>query len=359
MSRQNIPQFLRYAIWFAHGKKSGYEGIPISFEDIEIDHIIPERVLYNPREPDEFEKWKEKYNLDNDFDIYGIENLCPSTRKFNLMKSDNGLYDETDAFKKYIIQALIKAKQLKPKIEELYNKNKKESDARRIKANINNIEDIKKSIKSANIDIKTIIKAVDEPISYDEITEIEEKRKYDKILEKYRVNGILYFNYGEYLELKDCIRYSYGKNLGDETFWIRLIDTFMDKIENDVLKKKLFYEKAFAMFKTEKEWTPIEIELLEYFKSIRNEGNMEVLEQSANLFNIFYGEFQRNRVISKLSSVIEIRELLSNALDSKILSSETHSRITQLKFKKLMLNLSIKPEDIIENNDMLVSYSFA
>lgn len=80
MSKQNIPQFLRFAIWNVHDKKSDYEGIPISFEDMEIDHIIPERVLYNPREPDEFEKWKEKYNLDNDFDIHGIGNLCPSTK---------------------------------------------------------------------------------------------------------------------------------------------------------------------------------------------------------------------------------------------------------------------------------------
>lgn len=353
MSKQNIAQFLRFAIWSAHDKKSGYEGMPISFEDMEIDHIIPERVLYNPREPDEFEKWKEKYNLDNDFDIHGIENLCPSTRAFNLKKSDNGLYDETDAFKKYIIKALIKSRQLKPKIEELSKRYKKEFDARKIKTRINDINTIKQIIKKSNVDIKTIIESLELPFDYNEIIDIEEKRKYDKINEKYRINGMVFFNYGEYLEIKDCIRYSYNNKLGEETFWISIIDDFIDKIDNDVLKKKLFYEKAFAMFKTEKEWTPIEVELLEYFKSIRNEGNMEVLEQSANLFNIFYGELQRNRVKSELSSVLEIRKMLLDALDSRIQNSETQSRITQLKFRKLMLNFGIKREDLKENNGIV------
>lgn len=107
------------------------------------------------------------------------------------------------------------------------------------------------------------------------------------------------------------------------------------------------------MFKTRMEWTPIEVGLLEYFKSIRNEGNMEVLEQSANLFNIFYGELQRNRVKSKPPSVLEIREMLLDSLDSKIQNSETQSRITQLKFRKLMLNFGIKQEDIIETSGVV------
>ena len=353
MPKQRIPQSLRFAIWYAQDKKSGYEGIPILFDDMEIDHIIPERVLYNPREQDEFEKWIEKYNLDNDFDIHGIENLCPSTRDFNLKKSDNGLYDETDAFKKYIIKSLIKSRQLKPKIEELSKRFKKEFDARKIKSRLMDINTIEEVIKKSNIGIKTIIESIKLPFDFNVIAEIEEKRKYDKILEKYRIQRVVFFNYGEYLEIKDCIRYSYNNKLYEESFWISIIDEFTEKIDKGVLKKKLFYEKAFAMFKTEKDWTLIEVELLDYFKSIKNEGNMEVLEQSANLFNIFVGEFQRSRVKSELSSVLEIREMLLDALDLRIQISETKSRITQLKFRKLMLNFGIKQEDIKENNGIV------
>ncbi len=353
MAKQKIPQSLRFAIWNAYDKKSGYEGIPISFIDMEIDHIIPERVLYHPREPDEFEKWKEKYNLDNNFNIHGIENLCPSTRIFNLRKSDYGLYDETDAFKGYIIKALIKSKQLKPKIEEVSKRYKKEFDTKKIKSRLMDINSIEQVIKKSNIGIKTIIESIKLPFDYNIITEIEEKKKYDKILEKYRIKRVVFFNYGEYLEIKDCIRYSYNNKLGEEAFWINIIDDFIEKIDNGVLKKKLFYEKAFAFFKTEKDWTIIEVELLDYFKSIRNEGNMEVLEQSANLFNIFNGELQRNRVKSELSSVLEIRKMLIETIDLKIQNSETQARIMQLKFRKLMLNFGIKREDIIESNGIV------
>jgi len=54
------------------------------------------------------------------------------------MKSDNGLYDETDAYKKYIMKALLKAQKLKTKIKNLSKKYKKEFDARKIKAKIKN-----------------------------------------------------------------------------------------------------------------------------------------------------------------------------------------------------------------------------
>lgn len=63
MSKQRIPLHLKKAIWYAYDRKSGYEGVPIPFTKMEIDHIIPERVSLNPREPDEFQKWKKKYNL--------------------------------------------------------------------------------------------------------------------------------------------------------------------------------------------------------------------------------------------------------------------------------------------------------
>ena len=143
MSKQKIPPYLKRAIWEAYGKKSGYEDIPLLPTEIEIDHIIPERVLRTPIEPYEFEKWKEKYDLYNGFNIQGIENLCPSMRQFNLMKGDKGFYDKAGAYDLYIRKALIKAKELKSKIQEKFEKYKKESDLRSINTNINVIEDIK------------------------------------------------------------------------------------------------------------------------------------------------------------------------------------------------------------------------
>lgn len=153
MSKQKFSQNLRLAIWIAHNRKSGYDNTPISFNEMEIDHIIPERVLLNPKEENEFEKWKKKYDLDDKFKIQSIENFCPSTREFNLFKSDNGLYDKTNAFDKFIIKALTKAKHLAPKIEEFRKKFKKESDQR----NVVKIAQIKEEVEKGNLDLKTLI----------------------------------------------------------------------------------------------------------------------------------------------------------------------------------------------------------
>lgn len=288
MLKQKIPNILKKVIWEVYGKKNGYENIPLNYSETEIDHIIPERVLLNPKEPDEFEKWKKKYNLDKGFNIRGIENFCPSTREFNLAKSHKGLHDKAGAYDKYIRKALRSAKELKRKIQEKYEEYQKRSDLRRLNPRINDLKDMKQLLEEKEIDTKTLFKTLNLTINRKELTQIEEDRKYNQILNKFRSNGISSFNYGEYLEIKDCIRYSYDEdnnNLNDVSFWIELIDEFINNISHDLLKKKLFYEKAFAMFKLFKigeSWKSIEIELRNYFKRIRNEKNLEVLEQAVN-----------------------------------------------------------------------------
>ena len=345
MSKQKIPPLLKRAIWEAYGKKSGYEDIPLLPIEIEIDHIIPERVLNNPKKVDELEEWKDKYDLDEDFNILGIENLCPSTRQFNLNKGDKGLYDEAGAYDINIRKALKRAKELKDEIQEKYEKYKKESDLRRLNPSINKIEDIKQFIEDFEIDSTSLIKSLNIPINRNELTEVEEYSEYNSILNKYRTNGISFFNYGEYLEIKDCIRYSYDNELSAIPFWIELIDEFIKYIRDNILKKKLFYEKAFAMFKTGESWKPIEVDLLEYFESIRNEKNLEILEQAVNLWGIFYGELQREKVNSSITTVFDIKKKLLNVINSNIDKSETYSRKTQLQFKKFFLKIAMKPNE--------------
>lgn len=110
MKKQKIPQYLRVAIYMGYNRKSGYDNVPLRISEMEIDHIIPERVVLNPKELDELEKWREKYDLEQDFNIQGIENLIPSDREFNLFKSDKGLYDEGNSCDNLIRKALMKAK---------------------------------------------------------------------------------------------------------------------------------------------------------------------------------------------------------------------------------------------------------
>ncbi len=348
MSKQKIHPLLKRVIWEVYRKKSGYEEIQLLLHEVEIDHIIPERVLLRPKELDEIEKWKENYDLENGFNIQGIENLCPSTRQFNLSKGDKGLYDEAGAYDRCIRKALKRAKELKPKIQEKYEKYKKESDLRKLNPRINTIKDIKRFVERSDIDSTFLIKSLNIPINKNELTDLEEYGNYNHILDKYRTSRNSFFNYGEYLEIKDSIRYSYNNELGEELFWIELIDEFIDNTSYNPLKKKLFYEKAFAIFKIGKSWIPIEIELLEYFESVGDEKNLEVLEQAVVLWGIFYGEFIRKIVKSSQSKVFEVKENLSNAINSNIAKSETYSRKTQLQFNKFFLKAIIIPNETIK-----------
>ncbi len=348
MSKQIIPLYLKKAIWFAYNKKSGYEGVPITFLEMEIDHIIPERVLINPKEPNEFAKWKEKFNLEDDFHIQGIENLCPSTREFNKMKSDKGLYDKDDAYKGFIVRALIKAKQLKPKIEKLRDESKKQLDGRKTRKIIN----ILNAVKNGDINIKTLI-LEGLKINYDELKDIEDLEKYNDIFDKYKSVGIRFYNFGESFEIKSAVRYSHSYKIEDIEFWINLLDEFLSKVKDNKIKNNLFYEKAYAMLKANKSWKPIEIELLEYFKSMKKENNLETLNQSSILFGIFYGEFQRERINSSIETVFEIREYLLNNLSEKIENSQTEMRIANLEYSKFIVESGYTPEEykLILSND--------
>ncbi len=349
MSKQKIPIHLRKAIWIAYDCKSGYERTSIGFLEMEIDHVIPERVLIRPKEPDEFDKWKQKYHLDDDFNIHGIENLCPSTEHFNLMKSDKGLDDEGDAYRGHIERALVKAQDLKPKVVELSDKFKKDLDKR----SAAKIVDIIKLIDEKKIDFKSLA-SEGLRVNLEEVKEIEELENYNIILNKYRTEGIRFYNFGEYFEVKSAIRYSQKKKIEDIDFWISLIDSFLERtIEDSKLYKNLFYEKLMGMFYTRKSLIPIEIELIEYFKSMKKEINVETLTQASTLFNYFNGEFQRRKVKSKIDTVFDIREELLKTLEENIRNSKTNMRIANLEYAKFLINTGLTREEFLtEDRDV-------
>ncbi len=349
MSKQKISQNLRLAIWIAHNRRSGYDDTPMSFNEMEIDHIIPERVLLNPKEKIEFEKWKKKYNLDDKFEIQSIENLCPSTREFNLFKSDNGLYDKANAFDKFIIKALTKAKHLAPKIEELRKKFKKESDQR----NVVKIAKIKEEVEKGNLDLKTLILS-GLRVDYDEIKELEELKKYEIILKKYRSQGLKLLNFGEFFELESAIRYSAINKKEEINFWIKIFRDFLTHVEDSKLKNNIFYELMYALFKTNQSWKEDEITLLEYFRSMESEFNTKILKQSSILFNLLYGEFQRGRVNSSIKTIFELRKFLLNNLTKNVQNSKTEMRKANLEFSLLLLQTSYSPEEyklILDGDD--------
>ncbi|MGO4572892.1 DUF4258 domain-containing protein [Microvirga sp. 2TAF3] len=75
MSKQKFDAAFKSALWEVHGKRCIHCREPKFFKEIEVDHLVPERLLDHP---DEFAQVRLAYGLPNDFDIKGRENLAPS-----------------------------------------------------------------------------------------------------------------------------------------------------------------------------------------------------------------------------------------------------------------------------------------
>lgn len=78
-----MDHLLRVAIWEAHGRRCAYTGDPIRFTDLEIDHVVPQRLR---QRPEELRQTLHALKLPPDFDLDGIENLLPSSGRANRQK---------------------------------------------------------------------------------------------------------------------------------------------------------------------------------------------------------------------------------------------------------------------------------
>lgn len=89
MSRTKIEDALRLAIYEAYHGRCFYTGVPVSYIDFEVDHIIPESLVA------EIENIKKRLGLGDDFQINSVENLVPSRPGINLRKNDEMFSDNT------------------------------------------------------------------------------------------------------------------------------------------------------------------------------------------------------------------------------------------------------------------------
>jgi len=83
MARKTLPTSRRAAIWHAHKHRCIYCAELIAFADLDLDHILPDRLN---DQPEELAKLLDEYGLKNDFDLDSPLNLVPSHRHCNLQK---------------------------------------------------------------------------------------------------------------------------------------------------------------------------------------------------------------------------------------------------------------------------------
>lgn len=114
MSKSRIEDSLRLAIYDAYKGKCFYTGMPLTYQDFEVDHIIPES-----RESD-IEDIKKRLGLSEDFHINSVENLVPSRPGINLLKNDQMFSDYA------LLMYFERTKAKKATIVALREKNKKQ-----------------------------------------------------------------------------------------------------------------------------------------------------------------------------------------------------------------------------------------
>ena len=81
---RSISASLRVGLWEGHGKRCTYCGEPLSFRELEIDHIIPQHLTRYPKQLVELLK---TLGLPPDFDVHGRLNLLPAHARCNSRKS--------------------------------------------------------------------------------------------------------------------------------------------------------------------------------------------------------------------------------------------------------------------------------
>jgi len=92
MSSQKIELDLRHAIWLTHNRRCVYCSEPLSFAEVDIDHVIPETLDGKP----ELGKILSTLDVSPEFDLFSIKNLVPAHRRCNLAKTSN-LFNEASA----------------------------------------------------------------------------------------------------------------------------------------------------------------------------------------------------------------------------------------------------------------------
>jgi hypothetical protein len=83
MAEQRFNYFERRAIWEAHGRRCAYCSEPLSFGQLEIDHILPESLI---RDAERWSRIRKEQDLPIEFNLRGYENLEPSCRVCNARK---------------------------------------------------------------------------------------------------------------------------------------------------------------------------------------------------------------------------------------------------------------------------------
>ncbi|MHA6529327.1 HNH endonuclease [Paenibacillus sp. BAC0078] len=104
---------VRAALFIVYEGRCYYDGLPIRFKDMHIDHIIPEFI--NDKD---LEKITKDFEFTENFNVNSLYNLVPCSPNANLSKNKN-VYPLTYLEKRILDKSINKVQEIKNKIEQL------------------------------------------------------------------------------------------------------------------------------------------------------------------------------------------------------------------------------------------------
>lgn len=120
MSETSFDIITKSALWTSYNNIYFYCSRPIDWDDLHIDHIIPE---YFSNQLEKFEQIKIDYGLNSDFVLNALYNLVPTHGKCNLRKGSTLFSKETTLY--YLALTNRTLEKIKAEIQKLKNRKNK------------------------------------------------------------------------------------------------------------------------------------------------------------------------------------------------------------------------------------------
>lgn len=114
VSKQDVPLIMKVALWHAHKKRCIYCHEYFRFNELWVEHILPQKLKGNANE---LARVLKAYDLDDDFDLDGYGNLLPCCASCNRKKG--GLIFEKKAAHFYLAIAKRECEKVKKEEERL------------------------------------------------------------------------------------------------------------------------------------------------------------------------------------------------------------------------------------------------
>jgi len=148
----------------------------------------------------------------------------------------------------------------------------------------------------------------------------EEDEWYNSLKEKLRSFNFDFLSYNLFWEIKECTRFCYSDSntIQDLTYWLSKLETVIDSNIPNEIRKRAFYEYAWARFKGNRGWRGLEEKLIAVFTRIPELKSIDDFNETQNLLGIAIGKSRQSEIDIPLTELLNFRDQLLSKIDNEL-----------------------------------------